>query len=303
MTLAPLTFADYPRLVSLFKDQRYRLCGYSLSSIIAWSNDNYQPLGAVVDDALIVAAEFNRKPEYRHLILPISPSRWFTPEALGELAERFGYDTYWFVCQEYMNRFDRARIEAVFRVEPQPDYDDYVYHAEDLAELRGNRYAKKRNLVKQFERGYVAPGRVSMAPLTSENADACAGFIEEWCAERDCDADPTEDLACEKQAVLNTLAHVDGIDDRGLVLRVDGDVCAMGMGTDLSHDMGVLHFEKAFSHYKGLYQYFDRECARRLFNGRSYINKESDMGVPGLAKAKKSYHPAMMARSCKMILK
>jgi hypothetical protein len=55
--------------------------------------------------------------------------------------------------------------------------------------------------------------------------------------------------------------------------------------------MGVLNFEKAFSDIKGLYQYFDRECARRLFPGMAYINKENDMGEPGLQKAKKSYYP------------
>ena len=67
--------------------------------------------------------------------------------------------------------------------------------------------------------------------------------------------------------------------------------------------MGVLHFEKALSNIKGLYQYFDSECAKRLFKGYKYINKESDMGDPGLAKSKKSYHPVMIVKSYKLIIK
>ena len=54
---------------------------------------------------------------------------------------------------------------------------------------------------------------------------------------------------------------------------------------------------------KGLYQYFDQLCTDRLLNGYRYINKESDMDVPGLAKAKKSYHPVMKIKSYKLILK
>ena len=81
--------------------------------------------------------------------------------------------------------------------------------------------------------------------------------------------------------------------NRGL----DGEINAFGIASRLTENMGVLHFEKAFASKKGLYQYFDRECARRLFKGCSYINKESDMNVPGLAKAKKSYHPVMTVKS------
>jgi hypothetical protein len=67
--------------------------------------------------------------------------------------------------------------------------------------------------------------------------------------------------------------------------------------------MATLQYEKAFGSIKGLYQYFDNACARMLVNGYTYLNKESDMGIPGLTKAKKSYHPLKMVRSVKLILK
>jgi hypothetical protein len=75
------------------------------------------------------------------------------------------------------------------------------------------------------------------------------------------------------------------------------------MGTRLTDTMGVLHFEKAHTHIKGLYQYLDRECARRLFNGYAYLNKESDMDVPGLVQAKKSYHPIKIMKSYQLTLR
>jgi hypothetical protein len=67
--------------------------------------------------------------------------------------------------------------------------------------------------------------------------------------------------------------------------------------------MATLQYEKAYDKIKGLYQYFDNQCAKRLFNGYTYINKESDMGVEGLAKAKKSYHPIHIIESFRLIRK
>lgn len=303
MTLNPMTFDTYAQLKPYFQDQRYPLCTYSLPSIIAWTNDNFSPGWTVMDGALVVGAEFRHPKDSRHLILPVSPGKEFAPEELRGLAEELGFDNYWFVGQDYLDRHGREAIEARFTIEPQDEYADYVYHARDLAELGGSRYAKKRNLIKQFMNSHVDDGRVELAPIKGENAEECADFVEEWCAERDCDADPDNDLACEKQAILNTLAHIDDLDVRGMLLRVDGELSALAVAADLTATMGVLHFEKAFSHIKGLYQYFDQQCAQRLFNGHVFINKESDMGVPGLAKAKKSYHPAMLVESFKLTLK
>jgi hypothetical protein len=61
--------------------------------------------------------------------------------------------------------------------------------------------------------------------------------------------------------------------------------------------MGVLNFEKAHGSIKGLYQFLDNECAKRLFTGYTYINKESDMKLPNLAQSKKSYNPVAIVKS------
>lgn len=103
--------------------------------------------------------------------------------------------------------------------------------------------------------------------------------------------------------MINTLVNIDLLDVRGLYLRVDGMISAFGIASYLTDEMGVLHFEKAFAGIKGLYQYFDNLCAKSLFDGFTYINKESDMSMPGLAKVKKSYHPAMMIKSYRLDLR
>ncbi len=299
----PLTPSDHADYRHYFENQRYPLCAYSLPSIIAWTNREHHPLGAVFDDAVIVAAEFETVKRNRHLLLPVSPEREFSPDELVDVAKAAGHNQYWFVPEEYIDRFGADAVKRHFEVRSHSAYDDYVYRVDDLAGLKGNRYSKKRNLINQFKREYVDPGKVTIEPIDPDNAEACLLFLEAWCRERDCDADDQMDLACEKLAAINTLNHIAVFGLKGILLRIDGNVSAFGVSAPLTGDMATLQYEKAFGSIKGLYQYFDNACARMLFNGYTYLNKESDMGIPGLAKAKKSYHPFKMVRSVRLILK
>ncbi len=303
MELKHITFEDYTRLSPLFAKQWYQLSIYSLPSIIAWSNDHYQPVGLVQDDALITAARFSRDRYTPHLILPVSPTQVFTPQRLFELAQELGYARYRFVSENYLAQVNPQEVAARFEVEEQPAFEDYVYQKDDLAFLKGNRYARKRNLIRQFERQYFGRAEVIHAPMRLADAPECIDFLERWCEEQDCDADRNQDLACEWQAAINMINNVEHFKVEGLVLRIDGVVSAFAIASRLTRDMGVLHFEKASTRIKGLYQYFDRLCARELFADCTYINKESDMDVANLAKAKKSYYPCMRVKSYMLTLR
>lgn len=301
--MKPIKFEDYPKLKRFFENPRYRLCEYSLSSIVAWTNDDYQPVGIIDGEALIVGAEFNLHRENRHIMLPISPQVEYSPEELHDLTARLGYAEIWFVPEIYLETYGKSRVQACFQIVRQEGYDDYIYLTEDLVQLAGNKYSKKRNLINQFRKNYLRNGNVRDEELDLSNATECIAFLEKWCEMHHCDVDQESDLACEKQAAINTIEHIDILEVSGLVLRIDGEVSAFAVASRLSDDMGVLHFEKADAQIKGLYQYFDRLCAERLMSPYRYINKESDMDVPGLAKAKKSYHPVMKLKSYKLILK
>lgn len=303
MKLKPITTADYSRLRPFFDHQPHELCAYSLPSITAWTNEAYQPFGGVFGDTLVVSAEFTRKKDMRHLILPLSPGREFSPRALFRLANDLGHRSYGFVPQQYLDHHGLDQVSAYFTVAPHDGFDDYVYRAEDLALLKGNKYSKKRNLIHQFRRSFLEADRVRVETISAAEQAECIDFIEEWCEQKDCGDNPDDELACEKKAVINTLTHLEVFDVKGILVRVDGFVSALGIGARLTDDMGVLHFEKAFPDIKGLYQYLDQLCAQRLFKGYTHINKESDMGEPSLKKAKKSYYPVKMIRSYKLTVR
>jgi hypothetical protein len=235
--------------------------------------------------------------------MPIGPDAEMPPERLAGLMADAGYNSIWYVPRCYLDTYSEDAVARFFTIRRSPDLDDYIYRREDLAELAGGKYAKKRNLVRQFIRSHVEAQRVVVGPITDADVADCIKYLHIWCGERDCDVDMEADLACERDAAINTLENLDRLEVRGLHLRIDGKVKAIGVSARLTADLATLQYEKADASIKGLYQYFDQQCARRLFNGYTYINKENDLGIPGLAKSKRSYHPVEMVEAFRLTLK
>jgi len=300
MKLSRITELDYGWLAPFFRGQRYELCEYSLPGILAWLSSSYFPCAALQGNRLLLAAEYPGHPEYRHLLLPLGGEEP-GPEELCAIAVAAGYSGYWFVPQDYLDRY-AVLIPMFFECVEQPGYHDYVYQVSDLAELRGNRYAKKRNLIKQFERLYPQE-RLEFEPITAINRRPCIAFLEEWCEQEGCFGQGNVSLECEMEAALNMLGLVQLQQADGLILRIDSVISALAMASPLTERMIALHFQKACKAIKGLYQFFDRECARRLCQGYPLVNKESDMGKEGLAQAKRSYHPTRMVNAYQLRLR
>ena len=298
MQFSPITVDDYYTLKIFFENQSYQLSTYSLFSIIVWSNPKSKAYFAVEDNTLIILNEPENRPEGRHLILPLSLKEIITPEHLYSLANRIGVARYCFVPETYIATYERHHVERYFTVLEQPEFEDYIYLTEDLVQLKGNRYARQRNQIHQFNKQYSTPGRVKIETITSaDSVGDCMVFLQKWCDQRNCDLDQDESLACEKMATINALQNLNQLEAQGILIRVDGEVSAFGICSYLTDDMGVLNFEKAFSNIKGLYQFLDNECARSLFSRYKYINKESDMNLPNLAQSKNSYNPVMKLKS------
>jgi len=301
--LKKLTTEDYPLLKGYFEQQPYRLGAYSLPSAIAWSNACYQSFYDIVDGMVIMTTDVAGSPDNRYMLLPVAPSGYPTTEILRDLLLKEGYEKICFVPEYSLEQIGRGSLEKAFTIEEQREYEDYIYLTKDLSDLKGNRYAKKRNLIHQFTREYVQHNRVLTGPLTTDEISECLEFLEKWCAQRECETGQEENLACEKAAVIKALQTIGDMDWRGLWVRLDGEISAFVIMSHLTKQMGVLNFEKAYPQIKGLYQFLDNECARQLFHDYLYINKESDMGLAALADSKKSYQPCEKIKSYCLKLK
>jgi uncharacterized protein len=303
MKFKSVSVSDYEILKPFFSNLPYHLSIYSPASIIAWSYHTFKAYYAIKNGTLFIAGQSEEQPDNRHLILPLSHQRVFTPSGLRDAAINLGFDRYWYAPGDYLESLDRKEMEACFVLEEQQEFADYVYLTEELTHLRGNKFSKKRNLINQFSREYLRKDRVRVEEIFPDNVEECLKFLESWCEQHECDEEQESNLLCEKNAVTTTLKNMARLESKGILVRVDGKVSAFGIGSTLNGTTAVLNFEKADSGIKGLYQFLDNECARRLFSGFIYINKESDMNIHNLAESKQSYNPILRIKSYTLSLR
>jgi hypothetical protein len=297
MTFRAITVSDYGTIRPFFAQNPYNLSIYSPASLIAWSNQMQTAGYDIFNGTLLVSGELTGHTDERYLILPVSAEPPRSAVELHSLARKLEFDRYWYVPGDFLETLDFSELNRLFILKEQPEYEDYIYLADDLMHLRGNRFSKKRNLMHQFSREYVNRNRVEIHPIHTEHAEECIEFIEMWCENYECAVDQELALTCEKKALSITLKNIDLFESMGIFIRIDGKISALGIGSRLNRTTATLNFEKAFSTVKGLYQYLDNECAKRLFSEYKYINKESDMNLPNLAESKQSYNPIMRIKS------
>ena len=171
---------------------------------------------------------------------------------------------------------------------PQRDYFDYVYLSKNLAELPGKDYSKIRNRLNKFTRNH----KFSVECVSIENINEIKKFLKRWCLWRDCDSDLL--LENEKKAILFSIANFFELNLRGLVIRIDDRIEAISVFEPMSTNTAVVHYEKGSPYFDGIYKAINQETAKLLQDNFKFINREPDMGLSGLRKAKMSYRPHHM---------
>ncbi len=169
--------------------------------------------------------------------------------------------------------------------EPLRDHFDYVYRREELVRLVGSRYRSKRNHINQFLRFYT----YVYEPLEDKHIDDCLVLQEKWCKMNRCKEDL--DLLGEHEAIREVLTHHNTLQVCGAVILVDGRVGAFTLGEKLNDDTAVIHIEKADPEIPGLYPLINQQFCENRWQDVTYINREQDLGLPGLREAKLSYYP------------
>jgi hypothetical protein len=172
-----------------------------------------------------------------------------------------------------------------FLIEPLRDHFDYVYRSDDLIQLAGNKYQGQRNHINHVMRLYT----FSYEPLQEKHLSACLDLAKNWCALKRC----AEDLSLqgEWEAVKASLRNFHALNLQGGVILIDNQVEAFTLGELLNKETAVVHIEKANPMVSGLYAVINREFCRHSWPEVPFINREQDLGVPGLRTAKMSYHP------------
>ena len=175
-----------------------------------------------------------------------------------------------------------------FRVLPDRDSSDYVYSAQDLINLAGRKYHKKKNHLNRFLKDYQFEYR----DLDMELVECFLVLQEEWCKMKECIESP--ELHSEDYAIHTALTSFEELDYKGGAIQIGSKIEAFSLGEKLNDNTAVIHIEKANPEIPGLYTAMNHSFCSSAWPDMKYINREQDLGIEGLRKAKESYHPHHM---------
>ena len=175
---------------------------------------------------------------------------------------------------------------------------DYVYNIHDLADLKGRKLHRKRNHLKHFKKNHPD---YQVEPISSSNIEDVRAFIFEWYKNKE-ENHPESDYHHEQAALEKALAHFEELGMEGLLLKEYGKTLAFTMASQMSPDTLDVHYEKAYGDIDGAYTTINSEFANYIRNKHphiQYLNREEDMGISGLRKAKMSYFPHHLVKKYK----
>ncbi len=278
-----ISISDKERFDAVFTQRPPELSAYTFTNIFAWRKAHDWRVSEL-DGSLIVHSQGTQGISCLEPIGAYDPVR--TMLEVARLAQ--SRTTFKRVQSKWA---EAAREIASVNVADDRDNSDYLYLSSDLIDLPGRKFDAKRNFINRFKQTYS----YEYLQITPENAMECHEFAEQWCEERDCESD--EGLNHEICAVYQMLSHFGDLGMSGGAIKVNGAVVAFALGEPMNPDTLVVHVEKGDSSYAGIYQMINNEFAAHGALGYKYVNREQDLGIPGLRKAKRSYHPERMVES------
>lgn len=282
-----ITIDDRDILAKYLNKNTHRACDYSVGNLVLWSEvHNIQ--FAVAEDTLFIKFMIGEE------------SNFLFPMGNGDLKKSFEWLFQY--CEEQKIKFKMNIIEPdmfheieklypdEFEISYIRDNADYVYEIEDLKNLSGKKYHGKKNHINKFLK---TNENWAYEKITDENSEECIDMVKEWCVENKCCAD--KEKAAEICVLIKGIKYRKELGLLGGLIRIDERIVAMTLGEKSGDDMFIIHFEKAFADVQGAYQMINQQFIIHELSDYTYVNREEDMGLEGLRKAKESYYPAFMA--------
>ena len=280
----PVAIEHRALVTDFFLRHPQSLSDYGFVSLCVWSSVFQYHYTVARPDTLLLYAQVATDPQPR-LLQPLGEFSEMLQEKLlacaRELPTPLIIES---VSSEFLLR--HPAFASHFHVVANRDGANYVYRTEDLATLPGPPYAKKRNRVEQASRLYAW----RIEPLGPQHVNECLAISDDIAAKR-----TTVTLQEESQALATAICKFGALGVHGLLLHIDDRPAAFSIFDRLNPTTGVVLFERALRKEKGLYQVINRETARAIAaQGLTLINREEDLGDPGLRRAKLSYHPVRL---------
>ena len=283
LNFTPLTLENKPIYDEFLMHCGERGCEDNFANLSLWGRQK----ATIHQGNLAFFCQFNRRSVY---LFPLGENLKPTLDTIISDAHKRGIP-----CRlTSLTREDMEKLEnwypGQFYFQPDRDGYDYIYAIDALADLAGKKLQKKRNHCNRFQ---LLHPHCEVMPITDENTEQVLAMVEAWYTEKKA-ADPTASFRLEQTAVTKALQNREALGMEGIVLTNKGRIIAMTLGSFLSKDTFDVQFEKALEGFDGAYAYINREFARFLrekYPDLKWLNREDDLGIEGLRKAKLSYCP------------
>lgn len=259
----------------LFKIHQPEISEFTFSNLFCWQ-DAYKIRISRLDDFIIISSG---AAEELFFFPPLGDGD--SKRAIKICLEEFPQARFFRVSSFLASLWE----EEDFKVIEDRNNFDYVYRRLDLAGLKGRRYDGKRNFIRRLYDNY-APVCRQMSAADIEN---CLKFQDRWCDYRSCGNDAG--LMREKIAIKRMLSNFKALGLLGVVIEIDSRLEAFSLGEGLNAETFVVHAEKGNGKFVGIYPAINNFFASTIPERFSFINREQDLGIENLRKAKTSYPP------------
>lgn len=275
----------------------YEACEYCFTTLYMWK-DLYNTKYYVEEDFAIVAGEYENK---GFIILPLAKKENMN-KAFDFIIKNFEKQH----KQIHLKAINKEVVEYLqsvygdrFEYIEERNNFDYIYDGESLRTLAGRKNQKKRNHLNSFVKEYG--DRVEYKKLEEADFDECINLLKEWSK----DKEESIELDSEFKAIKRIFKNYEKLKETLKIsgIYIDFKLEAFSIGEMLNDNMAVIHVEKANADIRGLYPYINQQFLLNEFSDVEFVNREEDLGIEGLRKAKLSYHPVKFAEKYTVIEK
>ena len=281
MIFKDISLGDKKTINSYLRQSDYQSCEYCFSNLYIWRK-SYSTQYAVTDGCIVFKMNYDGKTAYS---IPAGAGDKKT--VISKIADIMlpGDRLVWLTDNNV--EMVKDEFSDVFEICFNENNSEYIYLSSDLISLHGRKFHTKRNHIHSFINDNPD---FKYAPLTDDNLTDCYNLYLKWREEKDglYEEDPT--------ALEECIKHFKDLDLIGGYLFSDKGMCAFTMGTRLNSNTFVTHVEKGLDACDGAYAVINNLFAKQIGEGYMFINREDDLGIPGLRQSKLSYHPVYILK-------
>lgn len=285
----PAEFRHFSKIYDILSSGISEDSAYTITSVLAWQSI-FKPKVYLEDDFALMTIEEGDKVYFNS---PLVRDRKDYIKAVERL-EELGADKIHLVLDWQLEILK----ERGYGFKEERSMAEYLYSTEELSELKGKKYHGKRNFINSFGYPYI------LREYRKEDYCGLMELLDIWGKISGLDNDASwsyisdtlkmSDYDLEKEAIVRTLEDPKAYRIFADVLEIDGKIEGFAAGEIMPNNIGVIYFEKGNTQFKGIYQVLDNIFIKAHFKGVPYINKQEDMGLPGLRQSKLSYHPVKL---------